>query len=138
MYQAETFDDLADVETLQSSVFVNRPVNLSKIKHYGFDMDYTLALYKWPVYHEALFLHALDAFVSLGYAKEVGYLKYDIDFPVRGLWFDTLYGCFLKVDSVGHILQCVLGYEKKSKSEIQELYQGAFVTLTGTFLKIFS
>ena len=117
----------------QSKIFVNRPVNLSKIKHYGFDMDYTLALYKWPVYHEALFLHALDSFVAMGYPEELGFLTYDIDFPVRGLWFDTLYGCFLKVDSFGNILMCALGYQMKSKRETEELYPGRFVTFTGMF-----
>ena len=31
-------------------VFVNRSLQLSKIKFFGFDMDYTLALYKSPQY----------------------------------------------------------------------------------------
>ena len=33
-------------------VFVNRSVNLEKIKIFGFDMDYTLAVYKSPQYEK--------------------------------------------------------------------------------------
>lgn len=29
----------------------------------------------------------------------------------RGLWFDSLYGTLLKVDSYGNILVCVQGFE---------------------------
>ena len=119
-----------DYEDLQSKIFVNRSVKLEKIVHYGFDMDYTLALYKWPAYSEALFMYALDAFVEMDYPKELGALKYDIGFPVRGLWFDTVYGTFVKVDSFGNILMCVLGYQQKTKREIDELYPGRFVNLT--------
>lgn len=119
-----------EYEDLQSKIFVNRSVKLEKIKHYGFDMDYTLALYKWPAYSEALFMYALDAFVGMEYPKELGALKYDIGFPVRGLWFDTVYGTFVKVDSFGNILMCVLGYQQKNKREIDELYPGRFVNLT--------
>ena len=119
-----------DYDDLQTKIFVNRSVKLEKMLHYGFDMDYTLALYKWPAYSESLFMYALDAFIEMGNSKELGTLKYDISFPVRGLWFDTMYGTFVKVDSFGNILMCVLGYQQKTKKEIDELYPGRFVNLT--------
>jgi hypothetical protein len=37
---------------LHTAVFVNRSVNLEKIKIFGFDMDYTLAVYKSPQYEK--------------------------------------------------------------------------------------
>lgn len=47
----------------------------------------------------------------MGYPKEILQFEYDPSFPVRGLWFDTLYGNLLKVDAYGNILTCVHGFE---------------------------
>ena len=41
-------------------VFVNRSVNLEKIKIFGFDMDYTLAVYKSPQYEKLVSSKILD------------------------------------------------------------------------------
>lgn len=49
--------------------------------------------------------------VSMGYPKEILQFEYDPSFPVRGLWFDTVYGNLLKVDAYGNILVCVHGFE---------------------------
>lgn len=49
--------------------------------------------------------------VNMGYPKEILQFEYDPSFPVRGLWFDTVYGNLLKVDAYGNILVCVHGFE---------------------------
>lgn len=49
--------------------------------------------------------------VDIGYPKEIFQFEYDPSFPVRGLWFDTVYGNLLKVDAYGNILVCVHGFE---------------------------
>lgn len=49
--------------------------------------------------------------VHMGYPKGIMQFEYDPSFPVRGLWFDTLYGNLLKVDAYGNILVCVHGFE---------------------------
>lgn len=49
--------------------------------------------------------------VQMGYPKEILQFEYDPSFPVRGLWFDTVYGNLLKVDAYGNILVCVHGFE---------------------------
>lgn len=49
--------------------------------------------------------------VSMGYPSEIQQFEYDPSFPVRGLWFDTVYGNLLKVDAYGNILVCVHGFE---------------------------
>ena len=41
-------------------VFVNRSLSLEKIKFFGFDMDYTLAVYKSPQMEELGFELARD------------------------------------------------------------------------------
>ena len=74
------------------SVFVNRSLQLSKIKFFGFDMDYTLALYKSPQYEILGFNLVIDELIKIGYPKEIKNFVYDPSFPVRGLWYDKLYG----------------------------------------------
>lgn len=67
--------------------------------------------YKSPQYEQLGFNLLKDRLVSLGYPQEIKAFEYDPSFPVRGLWFDTLYGNLLKVDAYGNILVCVHGFE---------------------------
>lgn len=92
-------------------VFVNRSLHLQKIKFFGFDMDYTLAEYKSPDFEELAFKLAVKLLITMGYPSAIGDFEYDPSFPVRSLWFDTLYGNLLKVDPYGNILVCVHGFK---------------------------
>ena len=92
-------------------VFVNRSLHLEKIKFFGFDMDYTLAEYKTPCLEAAAFRFAVERLISMGYPDAIADFQYDASFPVRGLWFDTECGNFLKVDPYGNILVCVHGFQ---------------------------
>lgn len=72
---------------------------------------YLLAEYKSPQYEQLGFDSLKARLVSMGYPKEILQFEYDPSFPVRGLWFDTVYGNLLKVDAYGNILVCVHGFE---------------------------
>ncbi|XP_017113166.1 cytosolic purine 5'-nucleotidase isoform X3 [Drosophila elegans] len=111
------------------AVFVNRSLHLENIKYYGFDMDYTLAEYKSPQYEQLGFNLVKERLVSMGYPKEILQFEYDPTFPVRGLWFDTLYGNLLKVDAYGNILVCVHGFEFIKHHQVYELYPNKFLKL---------
>lgn len=110
-------------------IFVNRSLSLEKIKFFGFDMDYTLAEYKSPEFESLAYRLAVKKLVNMGYPKELGETSYDPTFPVRGLWFDTLYGNFLKVDAYGNILVCVHGFKFLKTSEIFNIYPNKFVQM---------
>ncbi|XP_074640114.1 cytosolic purine 5'-nucleotidase-like [Tubulanus polymorphus] len=110
-------------------VFVNRSLHLDKIKFFGFDMDYTLAVYKTPQYESLAFDLIVERLVSIGYPDAMREFDYDASFPVRGLWFDNLYGNLLKVDMYGNILTCVHGFKFLKYSEVQELYPNQFISL---------
>lgn len=110
-------------------IFVNRSLHLENIKFYGFDMDYTLAEYKSPQYETLGFNLVKERLVELGYPQEIMCFEYDPSFPVRGLWFDTLYGNLLKVDAYGNILVCVHGFQFLKNSQIYELYPNKFLQL---------
>uniref|UniRef100_A0A8D0DC05 Cytosolic purine 5'-nucleotidase n=1 Tax=Sander lucioperca TaxID=283035 RepID=A0A8D0DC05_SANLU len=110
-----------------SSVFVNRSLAMEKIKCFGFDMDYTLAVYKSPEYESLGFDLTVERLVSIGYPQELLNFVYDPSFPTRGLVFDAMYGNLLKVDAYGNILVCVHGFNFLRGPDIRELYPNKFI-----------
>ncbi|XP_072410120.1 cytosolic purine 5'-nucleotidase-like isoform X7 [Chiloscyllium punctatum] len=108
-------------------VFVNRSLALEKIKCFGFDMDYSLAVYRSPEYEELGFQLMLNHLVSKGYPQELLLYTYDPTFPTRGLMIDTLHGNLLKVDSHGNILVCAHGFRFLKGAEILEQYSNKFI-----------
>uniref|UniRef100_A0AAR2JE49 5'-nucleotidase, cytosolic II, like 1 n=1 Tax=Pygocentrus nattereri TaxID=42514 RepID=A0AAR2JE49_PYGNA len=108
-------------------VFVNKSVTLENIKCYGFDMDYTLAIYKSPEYEGLGFEMLRDRLVSIGYPHELLRYSYDPNFPTRGLLYDSTYGNLLKVDAHGNILVCSHGFIYLTGGEIQEYYPNRFI-----------
>lgn len=111
----------------QQRVFVNRSLYLDKINFFGFDMDYTLAVYKSPEYECMAFNLIVERLVTIGYPKAIKLFGYDPTFPVRGLWFDKLYGNLLKMDTYGNILVCVHGFSFLKGQEMEHLYPNKFV-----------
>ncbi|XP_073509910.1 cytosolic purine 5'-nucleotidase-like isoform X1 [Phyllobates terribilis] len=120
-----------DLRTLKKDyhhrIFVNRSLGLEKIKCFGFDMDYTLAMYRSPDYEELGFELLLDRLVSIGYPHEILTYKYDPNFPTRGLVFDSLYGNLLKVDANGNVLVCTHGFRFLKGAEIWIKYPNKFI-----------
>ncbi|VDH89291.1 5'-nucleotidase [Mytilus galloprovincialis] len=110
-------------------VFVNRSLNMAKIKIFGFDMDYTLAVYKSPVYEDMGFEKLKERLVAIGYPKEINEFKYDPAFPCRGLWFDKQFGTLLKVDCYGNVLVAVHGFRFMKSWEIGKMYPNKYVQL---------
>ncbi|XP_059214087.1 5'-nucleotidase, cytosolic II, like 1 isoform X2 [Centropristis striata] len=111
----------------EQMVFVNRSVKLENIKCYGFDMDYTMAMYKSPDYESLGFEMIRDRMVSVGYPHELIRYTYDPSFPTRGLVIDTTYGNLLKVDSNGNILVCSHGFYFLKGQEINNYYPNKFI-----------
>uniref|UniRef100_A0A8C1K9E4 5'-nucleotidase, cytosolic IIb n=1 Tax=Cyprinus carpio TaxID=7962 RepID=A0A8C1K9E4_CYPCA len=98
---------------------------MEKIKCFGFDMDYTLAVYKSPEYESLGFDLTVERLVSIGYPQELLGFVYDPTFPTRGLVFDTMYGNLLKVDAYGNILVCAHGFN--FLPDTRELYPNKFI-----------
>ncbi|XP_002741392.1 cytosolic purine 5'-nucleotidase-like [Saccoglossus kowalevskii] len=111
-------------------VFVNRSLGLEKIKYFGFDMDYTLAVYKSPQYEALGFNLVIQRLLSIGYPQELLNFQYDPSFPIRGLLFDKEFGNLLKVDAYGNILVCVHGFKFLTGADIQECYPNKFIQVS--------
>uniref|UniRef100_A0A4W5RCQ5 Cytosolic purine 5'-nucleotidase n=1 Tax=Hucho hucho TaxID=62062 RepID=A0A4W5RCQ5_9TELE len=100
---------------------------MEKIKCFGFDMDYTLAVYKSPEYESLGFDLTVERLVHIGYPQELLNFVYDPAFPTRGLLFDTMHGNLLKVDAYGNILVCAHGFNFMRGPEIREMYPNKFI-----------
>ncbi|OZC10277.1 HAD superfamily hydrolase, 5'-nucleotidase [Onchocerca flexuosa] len=111
-------------------IFVNRSLRMEKIRFFGFDMDYTLAVYRSPDLEIVTFDMVVERMISLGYPEELRSFKYKALFPIRGIWFDNVYGNLLKVDGFGNILVGVHGFHYMKPSEIEELYPNKFLHLS--------
>ena len=112
-----------------SRVFVNRSLSLENIKYFGFDMDYTLAVYKSPAYENLAFSLCVDRLIEQGYPSSLRRFKYDPSFPIRGLMFDKQYGNMIKVDTYGNILLAVHGLNFLLGEEMLKYYPNKFIPL---------
>lgn len=70
----------------------------------------TISVYRSPDLEIVTFDMVVERMISLGYPEELRSFKYKALFPVRGLWFDHVYGNLLKVDGFGNILVGVHGF----------------------------
>ncbi|KAG8554377.1 hypothetical protein GDO81_003776 [Engystomops pustulosus] len=109
-----------------STVYANNEVALGDIEVYGFDYDYTLALYSSAL-HSMIFNTARDILVEQ-YKYPAGILKYEYlpNFAVRGLHYDINKGLLMKIDAYHYIeLGTVYrGLKPVPDEEVIELYQG--------------
>ena len=108
-------------------VFVNRSVAMNKIKAIGFDMDYTLAVYKSPQYEELGFKLIIEQFLKMGYPREILNYQYDPTFISRGLLFDNQLGNLLKIDGHGNILVAAHGLRVLKPQEMRKSYPNKFI-----------
>ncbi|CAA0820006.1 HAD-superfamily hydrolase- subfamily IG-5-nucleotidase [Striga hermonthica] len=105
-------------------IYVNKNLRLDNIQVYGFDYDYTLAHYSADL-QSLIYDLAKEYLVNeLRYPDSCLEFKYDNSFPIRGLYYDKLKGCLLKLDFFGSIEPdgCYFGRRKLSRSEINDLY----------------
>ncbi|PON48436.1 Purine 5'-nucleotidase [Parasponia andersonii] len=105
-------------------IYVNKNLRLDNIQVYGFDYDYTLAHYSknlQSLIYDLAKEHMVNEF---RYPEICMEFKYDPNFPIRGLYYDKLKGCLLKLDFFGSIEPdgCYFGRRKLSRKEIEEIY----------------
>ncbi|EXB94886.1 hypothetical protein L484_022994 [Morus notabilis] len=84
-------------------IYVNKNLRLDNIQVYGFDYDYTLAHYSpnlQTLIYDLAKKHMVDEF---RYPDICATFNYDPSFPIRGLYYDKLKGCLLKLDFFGSI-----------------------------------
>ncbi|KAJ6654556.1 hypothetical protein lerEdw1_006863 [Lerista edwardsae] len=109
-----------------STIYANNEISLSTIGVYGFDYDYTLALYS-PALHSRIYNTARDILVEQ-YKYPKGILKYEYwpNFAVRGLHYDIAKGLLMKIDAFHYIQLGTVyrGLKPVPDEEVLEMYDG--------------
>ena len=103
-------------------VFTNRNLRLAQIDWVGFDMDYTIAIYRQKAMDELSVLLSAERLVRKGYPSVLNELDFDTGFPMRGLLVDKKLGNILKLDRHKVVTKGYHGQQELQSKEINELY----------------
>ena len=103
-------------------MFVNRSLNMERIKAIGFDMDHTLLMYNREAFESLAFRETLKKFIEAGYPEELADLKFEPNFLIRGLLVDMDRGNLLKVDGHKYVKTAFHGTKLLDKETRHKLY----------------
>lgn len=115
----------------ERQVFVNRNLRMDRIEAVGFDMDYTLAIYHRRAIEELSLDMTLAKLVrERGYPPEIGQIKYDQQFVMRGLVVDREAGNLFKMDRFAHVGRAYHGRKLLDDEERYKLYREEKIRLS--------
>jgi len=103
-------------------VYVNRDLRLARCDWVGFDMDYTLAIYRQQAMDRLSVEATVTKLVQRGYPEWLRELSYPLDFPIRGLLVDKLLGNVLKMNRFKVVRRGYHGLRELSRNELRALY----------------
>ncbi len=103
-------------------VYCNRNLRLDQVKAVGFDMDYTLAIYRQAEMDRLSIEATVGKLVERGYPEELLSMKYRTDFPIRGLLIDRKLGNVLKMDRYRYVKTAYHGFRRLTREERRRAY----------------
>lgn len=105
-------------------IYINRSLNLKKIKAIGLDMDYTIVRYNTKAFEAFTFNQVIKKLIDLkGYPKELTDLRFDYDLVIQGLVIDKHRGNLLKISRFGKVKQSYHGLRPIPFKEQQQIYK---------------
>uniref|UniRef100_A0A671N6W2 5'-nucleotidase domain-containing protein 2-like n=1 Tax=Sinocyclocheilus anshuiensis TaxID=1608454 RepID=A0A671N6W2_9TELE len=110
-----------------STIYANNEVNLEEVDIYGFDYDYTLALYSSAL-DEMIYNKAREFLVQhYKYPEGIGKYDYIPNFATRGLHYDIQKGLLMKIDAFHYIQLGTVyrGLKPVPDDEVMKLYGGS-------------
>ncbi|MBN1648069.1 MAG: HAD-IG family 5'-nucleotidase [Spirochaetales bacterium] len=118
------------------SVFVNRVLNLKKIKVIGFDMDYTLVRYHTGEFEKLAHRQACNHLVdAMGYPAVIRALKFDMDRSIGGLVIDKRNGNLLKLSRYSKVKTSYHGLDEIDYKTQTRIYREMAIDLNSPEFK---
>lgn len=115
---------------MKHSVFVNRTINLKKIKYIGLDMDHTLIRYRTQQFETLVYQFVIDYLIQYKhYPKEIKKFEFDFTSAIRGAVVDSKHGNLLKLNRFGAIRKSFHGTQPIQFSEQNQIYRSKYVDL---------
>jgi HAD superfamily 5'-nucleotidase-like hydrolase len=115
---------------MKKKVFVNRTLNLKKIRYIGFDMDHTLVRYNAHNFEKLTHQTAIEKLISQkGYPKSLDSLPFEPERVIRGLILDLKNGNLLKLNQFAGIRASYHGLKKIDYAEQKKMYRSTYIDL---------
>ncbi len=103
-------------------IYVNRSLRFDLVSIVGFDMDYTLAIYRQEQMDRLSIDATVKKLVELGYPERLLGMSYRTDYPIRGLLIDRKLGNVLKMDRYRYVKKAYHGMRELSRDERHQDY----------------
>lgn len=117
----ETIRHLARPATRLQQVYCNRDLDLGEVDAIGFDMDYTLAIYKQEAMNQLTIELTLPKLVDFcGHPRRILELDYPEQFAIRGLLLDMDTGNILKIDNHRRIHKAYHGFTPLNQADMEQ------------------
>ena len=114
---------------MAGKVYVNRTLNLKRIKYIGLDMDHTLIRYDTHAFEELSYETIKSKLLAKGYPDEIKKLKFEFDMAIRGLVIDKKRGHLIKLNRHSAIRASYQGTKPVDYKLQRKLYQSIYVDL---------
>ena len=115
---------------MNQNIFVNRILNLKKIKMIGLDMDHTLIRYQTEHFEALVYEFVIEALIECKHYPEcIRAFKFDINGAIRGLVIDSEHGNILKLNRYAAIRQSYHGMKAIDFKAQQTFYGSAYIDL---------
>lgn len=115
---------------MQQNVFVNRILNMKKIKLVGLDMDHTLIRYNTKNFETLVYKLVLDQLVThKNYPDIIKKFTFNFEDAIRGLVIDSKNGNILKLSRYAAIRNSYHGTQHIDFARQKEIYRSIYVDL---------
>lgn len=123
---------------MPGNVFVNRTLNLKKIKYIGVDMDHTLIRYNSENFERLSHSKIIEKLIlRKNYPEAIKKLKFDYHFAIRGLVIDRHKGNLLKLNRYTAIRASYHGLKSLDFKTHQKLYRSTYIDLSdGNYMAV--
>ena len=128
-FRPETLSGKED--NMSQKIYVNRTLNMKRIKYIGLDMDHTVIRYNSEAFEETAFRSMLKKLVNdYSYPKDILNLKFDFKRAIRGLVLDKNQGNVLKLSRHTAIRGSYHGLSPIDYREQNKLYKSTYIDLS--------
>ena len=115
---------------MNQKVYVNRILNMKKIKYIGLDMDHTLIRYNTKNFEALVYQRVIDRLITeKNYPDAIKNLQFHFQDAIRGLVVDSKNGNILKLSRYAAIRQSYHGTKKIDYAEQKQFYRSIYVDL---------
>lgn len=115
---------------MNTNVFVNRTLNMKRIKYIGLDMDHTLIRYHTRNFETLVYDFVIEELVTRHhYPAVIKTFTFNFDHAIRGLIIDSKHGNILKLGRYASIRQSAHGTAPIDFKEQKQFYRTAYIDL---------